>query len=95
MGAYNFSALGNVLKVELVPNEEDVNPRVYSFINPSTRLVENNTKIKFYESGKFVKSFLFSEIGTIDSEIPTSLVDANDKVLVLISSLAPSSLPVR
>ena len=59
MGAYNFNALGNSLKAELVPVLADVNPRTYNFINPSTRLVENNTKLKIYESGKFVKSFLF------------------------------------
>jgi hypothetical protein len=91
MGAYNFSTLGNVLKVELVPDEADVNPRTYSFMEPSTRLVENNTKLKMYESGKFVKSFLFSEIGTIASATPTSLEDANDKILVLIGALAPTT----
>ncbi len=91
MGAYNFSALGNVLKVELVPVLADVNPRTYSFMEPSTRLVENNTKLKMYESGKYVKSFLFSEIGTIASATPTSLEDANDKILDLIGALAPTA----
>lgn len=91
MGAYNFSALGNSLKAELVPVLADVNPRTYNFIKPSTRLVENNTKLKIYESGKFVKSFLFSEIGTIASVTPTSLEDANDKILDLIGALAPTT----
>ena len=91
MGAYNFSALGNSLKAELVPVLADVNPRTYNFINPSTRLVENNTKLKIYESGKFVKSFLFSEIGTIASVTPTNLEDANDKILVLIGALSPTT----
>ena len=91
MGAYNFSALGNVLKVELVPVLADVNPRTYSFMEPSTRLVENNTKLKMYESGKLVKSFLFSEIGTIAAATPTSLEDANDKILDLIGALAPTA----
>ncbi len=91
MGAYNFSALGNSLKAELVPVLADVNPRTYNFINPSTRLVENNTKLKIYESGKFVKSFLFSEIGTIATVTPTNLEDANDKILDLIGALAPTT----
>ena len=91
MGAYNFSALGNSLKAELVPVLADVNPRTYNFINPSTRLVENNTKLKIYESGKFVKSFLFSEIGTIATVTPTSLEDANDKILDLIGALTPTT----
>ena len=91
MGAYNFNALGNSLKAELVPVLADVNPRTYNFINPSTRLVENNTKLKMYESGKFVKSFLFSEIGTIASATPTSLEYANDKILDLIGALAPTA----
>ena len=91
MGAYNFSALGNSLKAELVPVLADVNPRTYNFINPSTRLVENNTKLKIYESGKFVKYFLFSEIGTIATVTPTNLEDANDKILDLIGALAPTT----
>lgn len=91
MGAYNFSALGNSLKAELVPVLADVNPRTYNFINPSTRLVENNTKLKIYESGKFVKSFLFSEIGTIAAATPRSLENANDKILDLIGALAPTA----
>ena len=91
MGAYNFNALGNSLKAELVPVLADVNPRTYNFINPSTRLVENNTKLKIYESGKFVKSFLFSEIGTVASVTPTSLEDANDKILDLIWALVPTT----
>ncbi len=91
MGAYNFNALGNSLKAELVPVLADVNPRTYNFINPSTRLVENNTKLKMYESGKFVKSFLFSEIGTVASVTPTSLEDANDKILDLIGALVPTT----
>ena len=91
MGAYNFSALGNSLKAELVPVLADVNPRTYNFINPSTRLVENNTKLKIYESGKFVKSFLFSEIGTIATVTPKNLEDANDKILDLIGALAPTT----
>ena len=73
MGAYNFAASGNILLIKLAPVDSDVNPRTYSFIEPSTRLVENNTKLKMYESGKFVKSFLFSEIGTVASVTPTSL----------------------
>jgi hypothetical protein len=91
MGIYRFSAIGNILQVRLTPISNDVNPRTYSFMEPSTRLVEKNTKLKMYESGKFVKSFLFSEIGTIASATPTSLEDANDKILVLIGALAPTT----
>jgi hypothetical protein len=38
-----------------------------------------------------IETFLFSEIGTIDSDTPTSLEDANDKILVLIGALAPTT----
>lgn len=88
MANYNISAEGNLLLVDLIVTEGDFTPTGNSFFSPSLRLA--NKRIKFFESGQYVMALEFHQINEINSEAPSSALDAYNKINTLIASLSPS-----
>lgn len=83
MGAkYDFTASNGSLIMKRTPVDGDVLPKTITFRSPS--LVNALGKIRLYESGKFTTSLLFTGFGEIDGVNPTSLEDAETKLLALI-----------
>jgi len=84
MAKWNFTASNGQLVAKLTPVSGDVTARTYSFKEASIEMAVG--KIKYFESGIYRFSTLFTAIGTIDGDTPTDLADAEDKLLALIPS---------
>lgn len=82
MAKWNFSTINNSLVITLDTSESDVLPQSKSLMQPSVSL--SLDKIILKESGNYFTSLAFCNIGTIDGATPTDLLDANDKILLLI-----------
>jgi len=83
MGAkYDFTASNGSLIMKRTPVDGDVLPKTITFRSPS--LVNALGKIRLYEAGKYYTSLLFTGFGEIDGVSPTSLEDAETKLLALI-----------
>jgi hypothetical protein len=83
MGAkYNFTASNGSLIMKRTPVDGDTAPKTITFRSPS--LVNALGKIRLYEAGKYYTSLLFTGFGEIDGVNPTSLEDAETKLLALI-----------
>lgn len=89
MATFNITAEGNLLKVDLVINEGDFEPRGIVFFEPSIDMVKN--KIKFFESGLYKTTLFFNQIGTVGGASVSSIEDAYSKINTLISALAPAT----
>lgn len=84
MAKWNFTANNGQLVASLTPESGDVTQRTYSFKEASIEMAVG--KIKYFESGIYRFSTLFTAIGTIDGATPTDLADAEAKLLALIPS---------
>jgi len=82
MGLYNISQSGSRLKIELVPNAGDVNPRI-SYANS---IDWANDRIKFLLDGIYQQTLLFTEIGTVDGNTPTDIEDAANLIDAIIAN---------
>lgn len=83
MGAkYDFTASNGSLIMKRTPVDGDTAPKTITFRSPS--LVNALGKIRLYEAGKYYTSLLFTGFGEIDGVNPTSLEDAETKLLALI-----------
>lgn len=82
MAKWNFTANNGQLVAKLTPESGDVTARTYSFKEASIEMAVG--KIKYFESGIYRFSTLFTAIGTIDGDTPTDLADAEAKLLALI-----------
>lgn len=84
MGAkYDFTASNGSLIMKRTPVLGDVLPKTITFRSPS--LVSALGKIRLYESGKYYTSLLFTGFGLIDGVAPTSLGDAETKLIALMA----------
>lgn len=84
MGAkYNFTASNGSLIMKRTPVDGDVLPKTITFRSPS--LVNALGKIRLYEAGKYYTSLLLTGFGLIDGVAPTSLEDAETKLLALMA----------
>ncbi len=82
MAKWNFFVSNTSLIKELDTSGNDVNPQSQSFLAPTLDL--QGSKIVFKDNGSYKTALLFTEIGTIDGDIPTDLQDAYDKIIALI-----------
>lgn len=85
MAKIDITASNGSLILKRTPVMGDVLPKTITFRQPS--IVVANGKIKFYESGDYSTSLLFSNLGTIDGNTPTDILDAEDMILALMSSI--------
>jgi len=91
MGAkYNFTIEGDSLVMRRTPIDGDTQEKSISFKSPS--LVEDNNRIKLYESGNFQTSLRFVDFGLIDEVAPSNIQDATDKLLALIGTISGGSV---
>lgn len=83
---YNFSKNGTNLIITLDTESGKYAPEIVTVNDPNFTLENNN--IWLYENGKFLRFFLFNQLGTIDGVIPTSTDDAYTKLNIIGNSLS-------
>lgn len=88
---YNFSKNGANLVITLDVEGGKYNPEIVSINDPNITLENNN--LWLYENGKYLRFFLYNQIGTIDGLVPTSIEDAYAKLNVIVNSLALLASP--
>lgn len=82
MGKWIFTANNGSVVAKMTPNTNEVNEKTHTFRNLS---ISNAIgKLRFFESGNYVFSTLFSMVGAIGGETPTDIDDAETKILALI-----------
>lgn len=79
---WNFTIENQAVQAELVVTDNNFAPRALTLKVPSYTFGAG--RVKCFDSGKFRKSFLFTEFGTIGGVAPTSLQDAYDKLVLLV-----------
>jgi len=82
MGKWIFTASNGSVVAKMTPDTDEVNEKTHTFRNLS---ISNAIgKLRFFESGNYVFSTLFSMVGAIGGETPTDIDDAETKILALI-----------
>lgn len=90
---YNFSKSTTNLVITLDTESGKYSPEVITVNDPNITLENGN--IWLYENGRYLKFFLYNEIGTINGVVATSPSDAFAKINVIISSLIPLQSPIQ
>ena len=82
MAKYDFTSLNGSIIMRRTPIDNDTSYKTITF--RSLSLVNALGRIRLYESGDFYTSLQFTDFGLIDGVTPTSLEDAEEKLLALI-----------
>jgi len=82
MAKFNFTSLNGSIIMRRTPIDNDTSYKTITF--RSLSLVNALDRIRLYESGDFYTSLQFTDFGEIDGVTPTSLEDAEEKLLALI-----------
>jgi hypothetical protein len=82
MAKYDISVESGSLVLTLDTNAGQYEPRVITLKQPALKLSLDN--IKFFDSGLYKKTLKIENIGEIDSDEPTDINDAFEKILALI-----------
>jgi len=85
MTKYDFTASTNQLVMVGNSGGGDAAARKQSFMRPTISMAAN--KITLFENGNYMKTFYFSNIGTIAAATPTDLADAAAKLVALIATM--------
>jgi len=84
MGKWVFTASNGSVVAKMTPDTDEIKPKTFTF--RSLSLTNALGKLRFFESGKFKFSALFTRIGDIGGDIPTDIDDAEALLLSLIPS---------
>ena len=85
MTKYDFTTSTNQLVMVANSGGGDASARKQTFMRPTISLAAN--KITLFDSGNYMKTFYFSNIGTIAAATPTDLADAASKLVALIATM--------
>lgn len=84
MGKWFFTASNGSVVAKMTPDTDEVRPKTITF--RSFSLTNAIDKLRFFESGEFKFSALFTRIGDIGGTSPTDINDAETLLLALIPS---------
>jgi len=82
MGKWVFTASNGSVVAKMTPDTDEIKPKTFTFRELS--LTNALGKLRFFESGKFKFSALFTRIGDIGGDTPTDIDDAETLLLALI-----------
>lgn len=82
--AYDITAEGNLLQLDVVVTMGDFQSRGHSFLNPSVDLAVD--KIKFFEGGIYKIALNFTDINEVGGVAPSDIEDAYEKIKELIEN---------
>lgn len=89
MGKWVFTASNGSVVATMTPDTNEVNEKTITF--RSLSLTRSKDKLRFFESGEFKFSALFTRIGDIGGDAPTDIADAEASILALIPSATGAS----
>ena len=84
MGKWVFTASNGSVVAKMTPDTDEIKPKTFTFRELS--LTNALGKLRFFESGLFKFSALFTRIGDIGGDTPTDIDNAETLLLALIPS---------
>jgi len=89
MGKWVFTASNGSVVAKMTPDTDEIKPKTFTFRELS--LTNALGKLRFFESGKFKFSALFTRIGDIGGDTPTDIDNAETLLLALIPNASGAS----
>jgi len=89
MGKWVFTASNGSVVAKMTPDTDEIKPKTFTFRELS--LTNALGKLRFFESGLFKFSALFTRIGDIGGDTPTDIDNAETLLLALIPSASGAS----